>query len=84
MSDLIPVDVDRCQAMKPNGANFMTFGGVSRMVRCDNKPLYIATEKVAGSDGLKGSMSVCQTCMTQFMKQGMGDKADIESIEVKP
>ena len=66
---MILIDKERCQAEKPNGANFMTLGGVPKMVRCENKPTVIVTETQAGSDGLKGSMCLCDDCLEVAKKQ---------------
>jgi len=57
------IDKERCQAEKPNGASFMSLGGVPMLIRCENKPKVIATEKEAGIDGEKGSMSLCIECL---------------------
>lgn len=66
---MIAIDKERCQAEKPNGATFMTLGGTSKMVRCNNKPTVIVTEKQVGSDGLKGSMCLCDDCLNVAEKQ---------------
>lgn len=60
---MLPVDPKRCQALVPNGYNFMTLGGVPGLKRCTNEPTWIATEKVAQEDG-RGSMSLCDSCKT--------------------
>lgn len=81
---LIPPDLERCQAERSNGANFMTLGGVHRMVRCSNKPVVIATETAPGTDGQTGSMSLCAECaaaMRRMMREGY---ATIEPIYPKP
>jgi len=64
---LTPPDLERCQAEKSNGWNFMTLGGRREMARCDNEPTTIVRELVPGEDGLKGSMSLCTECLVQFM-----------------
>ncbi len=66
---LIPPDSKQCQAMKPNGYNFMTFGGAPGLVRCGNKPVTIATEVVPRDDGLRGSMSLCSECWQAMIDQ---------------
>lgn len=66
---LIPPDRKRCQAEKPNGANFMTLGGRPELVRCSNKPSVIATETKPGEDGRKGSISLCADCLKVFQRQ---------------
>lgn len=71
MSDkLIPPDHKQCQCEKPNGARFMSFGDVPRLVRCVNKPNVIVTERKAlSADGYKGSMSLCRDCYAEMQKQ---------------
>jgi hypothetical protein len=66
---MIPVDLERCQAEKPNGESFMTLGGGHKMVRCDNKPTVIVTETQKGPDGLNGSMSLCKDCLRVAYEQ---------------
>lgn len=72
MSDLIPPDYKQCQAEIPNGVNFMTLGGRPKMIRCKNKPAFIATENEPGADGKIGSMSLCTDC-TDTLKRQCGD-----------
>ena len=79
MSELTPPDFDRCQAEKPNGNTFMTLGGRPGLVRCREKPLYIVTEKEPGSDGQRGSMSLCESCHDVAIDQ-LGDVFDTEHI----
>lgn len=64
---LTPPDVKRCQAEKADGS-FMTLGPVSRE-RCKNAPVVIATERKAGPDGQKGSMSLCAECQQVMLKR---------------
>lgn len=59
---LTPPDQKRCQAEKPNGVTFMTYGGRFEMVRCTNAPRWIATEIEIGKDGKRGGMSLCADC----------------------
>lgn len=60
---LEPVDKTQCQALKPNGHNFMSFGGRPGLVRCTNRPNVVVTEVKPGKDGLIGSMSLCSECL---------------------
>ncbi len=81
MSDLIPVDLTRCQAEKPNGATFMTLGGVPKLIRCNNVPTVIATEiEPDPMDGQIGSMSLCDDCKSVLLKQVGDDYATFKSI----
>lgn len=64
---LTPPDVKRCQAEKADGS-FMTLGPVSRE-RCKNAPVVIATERKAGPDGHKGSMSLCAECQKAMLER---------------
>jgi hypothetical protein len=66
---MLPIDKERCQAEKPNGQNFMTYGGGHKMIRCVSPPKVIATERNVGSDGLKGSMSMCEDCLKVAQSQ---------------
>jgi len=70
---LIPPDLKRCQALKPNKRGPFSFGSGHKMIRCTNKPIFIVTEKEPAEDGLKGSMSLCAHCLAVFSKQ-MPDK----------
>jgi hypothetical protein len=56
---LIPPDLERCQAEKPNGHTFMTLGGSPGRERCKDKPTVIVKEKKPGKDGQCGSMTLC-------------------------
>lgn len=83
MSDnnkLIPVDYEQCQALKPNGASFMSFGDVPRHVRCTAKPKWVATERKPASDGQTGSMSVCANCKKKLIEQVGKDHAVFAKI----
>lgn len=66
---LTPPDLNQCQAEKPTGHSFMTFGGKPGLVRCTEKPIWIATERTPGSDGECGSMSLCDACAAQLQIQ---------------
>jgi hypothetical protein len=66
---LEPPDLERCQALIHNGANFMTMGGRPAYNRCTKKPKFIATETSPGEDGRIGSMSVCEICADELNKQ---------------
>ncbi|MNQ55354.1 hypothetical protein D3C85_694470 [compost metagenome] len=68
MTTLTPPDHSRCQAERPNGYNAFTLGGRPAMVRCSNKPTVIATEAQPGPDGLIGSMSLCEECKAELLK----------------
>jgi len=68
-AELIPPDLKRCQAEKPNGQGPFTLGGGHKMIRCDAKPMVIATETKPGKDGAIGSMSLCGDCMVVMQKQ---------------
>jgi hypothetical protein len=68
-AELIPADPKRCQAEVPNGHSFMTLGGVPGRVRCNNEPAMIINERIASTDGRRGSMSLCERCFTVFRVQ---------------
>lgn len=69
LKPLIPPDLERCQAEKPNGHSFMTLGGVPGYERCSDKPAVIVTEVVPDKDGRHGSMSLCCRCWAVALKQ---------------
>ena len=66
---MTPIDKERCQAEKTNSQSFMSLGGNCKMIRCENKPNFIATETKADAEGLKGSMSMCVDCLKVAKKQ---------------
>lgn len=66
---LEPVDLKRCQAEKPSGHNFMTWGPRQKYIRCGDKAVVVATEVKKGSDGQIGSMSLCSHCFEVMQKQ---------------
>ena len=71
MSEIEPVDVDRCQT-EWKGGSFMTFGP-RPLERCKNKPIFIAVEnKPNKKDGEVGSMSLCEKCSTVMLTR-MGE-----------
>lgn len=74
-----PLDVKRCQAEKPNGASFMTFGGVPGLVRCSDEPTFVIVERVADKKGVRGAMTLCAACFEVFKRQ-----EGIEKILVYP
>ncbi len=76
---LIPPDKKQCQGEKQVGA-FTIGGQIGKRTRCTNIPTVIAYEKKPGTDGQKGSMSLCNNCRIQMIKQlGIGF-AEIETI----
>jgi len=83
--DLIPPDFERCQAF-PNVArhSFMTLGPMPKPRRCDAAPVWLAVEKVAGRDGLHGSMTVCQSCCELMMEsKSMRERVQLQPITGK-
>jgi hypothetical protein len=79
-SELIPVDKQQCQAEKPNGNTFMTLGGVPGLVRCTEKPDYIAVENEPDENGVIGSMSLCAKCAVVMQQQLGTDYATLTPI----
>lgn len=77
---LIPPDKKQCQVDIPTDHNFMTLGPRKKYRRCENKPVVILHEKVEGTDGLKGSMSVCPRCMQTASEQLQMSDYRIESL----
>jgi len=66
---LTPPDRNRCQAEKPSGHSFMTLGGRPGLQRCFGKPTTIITEAEPGRDGLRGSVSLCDSCLAVARRQ---------------
>lgn len=84
--ELVPPDLDRCQARVPGNGPFTVGGKIGDprdgyRVRCDNVPTVIAVEKQAGPDGLIGSMSLCDECKKEFLKMFGKDFATIRKIK---
>lgn len=69
MTKLTPPDTKRCQAERKHWNPWSMGGNPEAFVRCENKPVFIAKENVAGKDGKKGSMSVCRPCRRELEKQ---------------
>jgi hypothetical protein len=69
MVELTPPDLTRCQADKPNGQGPFTLGGGHKMIRCEDAPKVIITEKEPGEDGQVGSMALCGHCLEVFQTQ---------------
>lgn len=80
LKPLIPPDVDQCQAIKP-GDSFMRLGGQHRPHRCTAKPTVIAEENKPGTDGRKGSMSLCENCKRVMVEQLGADFATFRPVK---
>lgn len=80
LKPLIPPDLKQCQGERHNGNSFMTLGGVPGYIRCEKKPIVIATERKPGKDGRIGSMSLCMECWTAMMEQLGDDHAIVKPI----
>lgn len=78
--ELEPVDKERCQTLKPNGHSFMTMGGVPGLTRCKNSPIVIAVEAKEDSEGVRGSMSMCEECLEVARKELPSSFFDIVTI----
>lgn len=59
--DLLPIDIEQCQSLKPNGAGPFTLGGTPGLIRCKEKPKWIAIE-VHPTNESRGAMSLCDKC----------------------
>ena len=80
---LIPPDFKQCQAEKPNGNTFMTLGGVPGYKRCTQRPVFLATEKEPGDDGVIGNMTLCAECYVQLERQIPGH-VFVETLKEQP
>lgn len=80
---LIAPDRSRCQAEVSTGVNAFTLGGHLReaRVRCNNVPTCIAKERKPGSDGLRGSMSLCDRCKSKIIEQLGADYAAFSALK---
>jgi hypothetical protein len=78
---LIPADRKQCQSEKPNPAYgpFKMGGSPHRYVRCENAPRWIAVETKPASDGLMGTMSLCDECKAVCKV----DRPDIEYRKIR-
>jgi len=66
---LVSPDKKRCQGERRVGAFQL---GPPQQWRCEKKPVAIVYENVPSpDDGLKGSMSLCQECLTAFKSRYM-------------
>jgi hypothetical protein len=75
---LVPPDYERCQCEIKQGS-FLTLGP-RRYERCSNKPVWLAVELVAGKDGRRGSMTLCNDCAKVMM-----DIKDLrERVQLQP
>lgn len=63
MADLIPPDYDQCQAEILTPQNPFRLGHTGERKRCENRPTLLAIEKSPGTDGKRGSMTVCDRCV---------------------
>jgi len=81
--ELIPPDLEQCQAEHWNKYTFMTLGGKPGLVRCEEKAEFIITEKeINPADGQRGSQSVCSKCLARAHNL-LGDMFIVEPIEKK-
>lgn len=81
MKPLEAVDHARCQAdVKSAYKPFILGGDVGgKWGRCDAKPAWYAREVVAGKDGRKGAMSLCDDCKPICEKM-VGEKVTFEPL----
>ncbi len=80
MGKFIPIDPKRCQAEWLEGS-FMTLGP-REMVRCGNRPIYIAKEQsIPPGKRKRGSMSLCRECSKIMQKQLGKNYAKLSPIE---
>lgn len=66
---MTPPDISCCQAEKPNGVNFMTFGGRPKLERCRDVPTMIVVEMKRADDGTRGAMGLCDDCYKVMQEQ---------------
>ena len=56
---LEPVDTEQCQTEKQSYNAFIMGGSCYTTVRCEEKPVFVATEKKPDEHGQTGAMSLC-------------------------
>lgn len=78
---LEPVDLERCQCEETPAHSFMSFGPRPKPDRCNQKPVWVATENKPGKDGLMGSMSLCEAHRQSLIKKMGADFATIVKIK---
>lgn len=66
---LIPPDHGQCQAEKRSYHPFQMGGAPHRVVRCSNKPVFLATEAKPDEYGRYGAMTLCAECGEVAMAQ---------------
>ncbi len=81
MADLIPPDLARCQCEITTRNPWVMGGPVKTTIRCDRRPKWIATEKAAGPDGLRGAMSLCDSCRKECEKKMGGQHVEFRAIK---
>jgi hypothetical protein len=85
LTPLVPPDLERCQAEKPGNGPFIIGGKIGDpkngyRTRCSNRPTVIATEKKPGSDGRRGSMSICDECLPYLIRQMGKEYAELTPL----
>ena len=81
LAELTPPDTERCQAEMPNGEGPFTLGGGHKMIRCENEPTVILTEKGPDDFGQTGAMSLCGDCLAVFNEQEGTPEVFVRRIE---
>lgn len=66
---LEPHDLHRCQAEVISYTPFIMGGKPFMRTRCRAKPHWVVKETVAGKDGLRGSMTLCDSCAERFIRK---------------
>lgn len=79
---LIPLDLKQCQTEITFYRPFVMGGPTLQVERCKERPAFIATEKTAGPDGLKGAMSLCPECKDRLVKQFRQKKQPLPKFTV--
>lgn len=72
MSDLIPPDFDRCQVFITDAHSHFSLGPRPQPRQCENKPAYLLTELTPSSDGERGQMTACESCIEHL------NRSDVE------
>lgn len=86
MSDpapLEPVDTEQCQCEEKTYNPFIMGGSCYEVIRCEDKPAVVVTEKEEDEHGQAGAMSLCTKHLMKFVEKKGADVMEyrLESIE---
>jgi len=83
VSLLTPPDLKQCQAEITPSHGFMRLGPRPQPERCKNKPTVLVTKNKPGKDNQRGSMTLCDGCLSEFRRRFPKDFATIQDRSLK-